>query len=127
MPAGRRVARVGSRQRLRQDREAMEPLRETSDFDRLLETPLAIVFKHSTVCGLSGRAHREVERFLTEHPGHSIHKVEVLESRPLSDYIEAKTGVRHESPQVLVMRQGEVVWHGSHSRVTAEAIAESLS
>lgn len=105
----------------------MLPLRETSDFDRLLEEPLAIVFKHSTVCGMSARAHREAERFLTEHPGHSIHKVDVHESRPVSDYIEAKTGIRHESPQVLVVRHGKVVWHGSHSRVTAEAIAEFLS
>lgn len=105
----------------------MKPLQETSDFDRLLEEPLAIVLKHSTACGMSARAHREAERFLAEHPDHVIHKVEVLESRPVSDYIEAKTGVRHESPQVLVVRRGEVVWHGSHSRVTAEAIAESLS
>lgn len=104
----------------------MELLRETSEFDRLLEEPLAIVFKHSTSCGISAQAHRETERFLEEHPEHSVHKVEVREFRRVSDHIEAKTGVRHESPQLLVLRDGRIVWQGSHSRVTAEAIATSL-
>ncbi len=105
----------------------MELLRQPSDFDRLLAEPLAIVFKHSTTCGISAQAHRETERFLAEHPDQVIHKVEVAESRAVSDHIEAKTGVHHESPQLLVLRDGEVVWQGSHSRITAEAIATSLS
>ena len=105
----------------------MELIRETTDFDRLLAAPVAIVFKHSTTCGISAHAHRETERFLADNPEQVVHKVEVVESRVLSDYIEAKTGIRHESPQLLVLRNGRVVWQGSHSRVTAEAIAASLS
>ena len=100
----------------------LESLHEIEGFDRLLEEPLAIVFKHSSTCGISARAHREVEAFLSKHPGRRIHMVEVVGARTLSDYIESKTGIRHESPQLLVLRDGEVVWHGSHSRVTAGAI-----
>lgn len=117
---------VGALRRVGHNR-SMELLRETSEFDRLLRAPLAVVFKHSTTCGISARAHREVERYLAEHPEVSFHKVEVLQSRGVSDYIESKTGVRHESPQLLVLRHGEIVWHGSHSRVTAEAIGSCLS
>ena len=104
----------------------MELLRNTEDFERLLPEPLAIIFKHSTMCGISARAHDETERFLAENPEHAVYKVEVIESRRVSDYIEAKTGVRHASPQLLVLRSGEVVWHDSHAGVTAEAIATSL-
>ena len=104
----------------------MERLRNTEDFERLLAEPLAIIFKHSTSCGFSARAHDEAERFLAENPEHTVHKVDVIESRRVSDYIEAKTGVRHASPQLLVLRSGEVVWHDSHAGVTAEAIATSL-
>lgn len=104
----------------------MEPLENTEDFDRLLAEPLAIIFKHSTSCGISAQAHDETERFLAENPDHAIHKVDVIESRKVSDYIEAKTGVRHASPQLLVLRGGDVVWHVSHAGVTAEAIATSL-
>jgi bacillithiol system protein YtxJ len=105
---------------------AMEILRETTEFDRLLRAPLAIVFKHSTSCGISAQAHREVERFLVNNPKRAFHKVEVVESRVVSDYIASKTGVRHESPQLLVLRNGDVVWHGSHSRITVEAIGLCL-
>jgi bacillithiol system protein YtxJ len=104
----------------------MNPLENTEEFDRILAEPLAIIFKHSTLCGLSAQAHDQTERFLAEHPDRAIYKVDVIESRPVSDYIEAKTGVRHASPQLLVLRDGEVVWHDSHGGVTAEAIATAL-
>jgi len=104
----------------------MEALENTEDFDRLLGEPFAIIFKHSTICGISAQAHDETERFLAEHPERAIYKVDVIESRKVSDYIAAKTGVRHASPQLLVLRGGEVVWHRSHGGVTAKAIAASL-
>ena len=104
----------------------MELLRNTEDFERLLVEPLAIIFKHSTMCVISARAHDETERFLAENPEQAVYKVEVIESRRVSDYVEEKTGVRHASPQLLVLRSGEVVWHVSHAGVTAEAIAASL-
>ncbi len=104
----------------------MELLRNTEDFERLLVEPLAIIFKHSTSCGISAHALDETERFLVENPEQAIYKVDVIESREVSDYIEAKTGVRHASPQLLVLRDGAVVWHDSHAGVTAEAIATCL-
>jgi len=105
----------------------MEQLSEVSDFDSLLTEPLAIVFKHSMTCGISARADGEAERFLSDHPDHRIYKVDVHRARPLSNYIENHTGIRHESPQLLVLRHGEVVWHGSHGSVTADAIATSVA
>ena len=104
----------------------MELLRNTEDFERLLIAPLVIIFKHSTMCGISAGAHDQIERFLAENPEQAIYKVEVIESRQVSDYVEEKTGVRHASPQLLVLRSGEVVWHVSHAGVTAEAIATTL-
>jgi len=105
----------------------MEELRERSDFDRLLEQPLAVIFKHSTLCGISARARREVTRFLAEYPDHRVYEVDVHAGRTVSSYIEEKTGVRHESPQLLVLRCGRVVWHGSHSGVSAKAMAAEIA
>ena len=104
----------------------MRTLREVEEFDRLRAEALVIIFKHSAMCGISALADREALAFLSNHPEHEIYKVDVTASRPLSDHIEATTGIRHESPQLLVLRLGDVVWHGSHSRVTADAIAASL-
>jgi bacillithiol system protein YtxJ len=52
--------------------------------------------------------------------------VEVQRSRELSAEIESRTGITHESPQVIVLRDGRVVWNASHWRVNAEAVAEAV-
>lgn len=85
-----------------------------------------MVFKHSTMCSLSFLAHDEVLKFLEGHPERKVYKVHVIEDRSISDYIEDATGVRHASPQILVLRSGEVAWKDSHLGVTAEAIEAHL-
>ena len=45
----------------------------------------------------------------------------------LSRDIAAAVGVRHESPQVLILRDGHVAWHGSHWRVTQDAVRDALA
>jgi bacillithiol system protein YtxJ len=52
--------------------------------------------------------------------------VEVQRARELSTEIENRLGVAHESPQVLVLRNGEVVWNASHFEITADAVAEAV-
>ena len=104
----------------------MKRLKNRDEFDGLLDEPIAVVYKHSTSCGISFGAMREAEKFEQARPDVVIHAVYVLEDRPVSDYIEERTGIRHESPQILILRQGEVVWHDSHSRITAEAIQSHL-
>ena len=42
------------------------------------------------------------------------------------DEIEQKTGIRHESPQVIVLDKGNVVWNASHWKVTAQAVAKAV-
>ena len=75
----------------------MQRITENEEFDRLLEQPLAILLKHSTMCPVSAQAHEQAESFLAAHP---------------------------DAPQVLVMRDGRVIWHESHFGVTSQAIAE---
>jgi bacillithiol system protein YtxJ len=69
----------------------------------------------------------EVEAFSAQHPDVPIYLVDVLAQRPLSNAIEATLGIRHESPQAFVFRQGAVVWHGSHRRVQRTTLAEQVT
>lgn len=85
-----------------------------------------VLFKHSTQCGRSAQVYEEVRNFKAEHPEVRIHLVKVIEARPVSNEVERRTGVRHESPQVLILKSGAVVWHEAHLRVTAGALAEHL-
>jgi bacillithiol system protein YtxJ len=50
----------------------------------------------------------------------------VQERRDLSREVAARTGVPHESPQALVLRNGEAVWSASHFEVTADAVEQAL-
>lgn len=87
---------------------------------------LALVFKHSSACGRSWTAHGEIERFAGRHPEVPIRIIEVRTERPLSDQVAEKSGIRHQSPQALLLRDGRVSWHGSHEQVTCEAIEARL-
>lgn len=102
------------------------PITSESAFDALLVAPLAILFKHSPICSVSHSVEREVQRFLQAHPQAPVHQVDVIAQRALSRGIADRVGVRHESPQVLVLRNGKVTWHASHFDITAAALAEQL-
>jgi bacillithiol system protein YtxJ len=69
---------------------------------------------------------REVRRFVEEHPEVSVFVIDVLAQRDLSDHVAARAGIRHESPQAIVLRRGSPVWSASHRGVTAAAIAQQI-
>ena len=95
-------------------------LKTTTELNSILEsTSSQIIFKHSTRCPISSSAYRNVEAFL-EQSDSPIHLVYVVENRPMSNLIEEKTGVRHESPQVLVVRESKVLSHTSHHNITQD-------
>jgi bacillithiol system protein YtxJ len=96
-------------------KEALDELMARSN-----KEPVA-VFKHSTACPVSASAYRELEDF----PG-EVALIEVQGSRALSTEIEARTGVPHESPQVIILRNGKAVWHASHWKVTSHAVEQAL-
>jgi bacillithiol system protein YtxJ len=55
-----------------------------------------------------------------------VWRVEVWSHREVSNAVAKRFGVRHETPQVLFVRDGLVVWSASHFRVTAAAIEQKL-
>jgi len=86
-----------------------------------------LIFKHSVTCGMSLMAAEEVAELLDAGPVEAdIHVVDVGVGREVSRAIEDRLKIRHESPQVLLIRNGAVLWHRSHAGVTAAAIARAL-
>jgi bacillithiol system protein YtxJ len=53
--------------------------------------------------------------------------VRVIEERPVSLGFAEKVGVQHESPQALLVKNGQVVWHDSHWGITASALREAVT
>ncbi len=102
-----------------------------NDLDELIaasgERPV-LLFKHSNACPISSRAHGEIARLLEgeSDPKFGFGMVVVQEARSLSRAIEERFGVRHESPQAIVVRDGKAVWNASHFDVTRDRVAGAL-
>ncbi len=90
------------------------------DFATILrqsEDEVVVVFKHSSTCDLSATAKREMLNVKLP-----VYELIVQTARPLSNHIEAHFGIRHESPQVILISQGNAIYNASHRDVTAKSI-----
>ena len=104
-----------------------EFLSDASELERRLASGTWLLFKHSPICPVSARARQELERFLTARPDVPSALVDVLAARPLSQLVAAHSGVRHESPQALVLRDGKAAWGASHFAITADEVGAALA
>ena len=100
------------------------PLRSVSALGELVErseTEPVVLFQHDPYCPISRRAYHE----LAGTPVRAA-LVDVAQDEHLSRTIEERTGVRHESPQVLVFRSGRVAWNASHFEITRSAVTRAV-
>jgi len=107
------------------------PLTTTDDLSAVLArsaTQPLFLFKHSETCGMSFQAHEEVTSAL-ESPDWTtdVHLVSVQRSRPVSNEIATVLGVRHASPQILLVHEGAVRWQASHMSITAAALRRAIA
>ena len=89
-------------------------------FQKSHEAPV-VLFKHSTTCPISAAVYREIENLDAE-----VNIVVVQSARGVSNDIAERTGIRHESPQAIVLKDGKPVYQASHYSVSAEDIMGEL-
>jgi bacillithiol system protein YtxJ len=82
---------------------------------------LVVIFKHSLTCPISASAYDQMAQFDGE-----VALIEVQRAPELSREIENSLGVEHESPQVIILRKGRVVWNASHFGITADAVTKAM-
>lgn len=86
-----------------------------------------VLYKHSTRCGTSFFALQNLKSISEENMKKAdFYLIDVINQRNISGYISQKLHVRHESPQALILRDGKVLWNGSHNLVQAENIIKHL-
>lgn len=97
---------------------------DTTELDQLLarshDEPV-VLFKHSTTCPISSAAYRQMSRVAAD-----VSLVVVQQARGVSKEIASRTGIEHESPQAIVLRNGEAVWSASHFDITAGAVEQAV-
>jgi bacillithiol system protein YtxJ len=98
-----------------------EAINESSDRPVLL-------FKHSRTCGISCEALDELHSHVAAAPSGPAYKIITVQShRRVSDELSARFGIRHETPQAILLKDGRPVWNASHFRITAKELARALA
>jgi bacillithiol system protein YtxJ len=86
-----------------------------------------LLFKHSYTCGISAEALDELITHLAEDNAQVRYAMVTVQThREVSNAVSTKLGIRHETPQALLVRNGRVVWSASHFRVNAEELGKAL-
>lgn len=103
-------------------------LNSSEQLDKLFEvskTKPIVLFKHSISCPISANIFEEVSNLDS-----TIFLIVVQDSKSLSETIAEKTGIKHQSPQAIIIKDEKPIYHASHYDITAEdltaVLAESL-
>ena len=107
-------------------------LTELGDLERILERSderPQLLFKHSLTCPISGAAHRAFHEYLEDQPDPRVEYawLAVQKARPVSTAVAEQTGIRHETPQALLIHRRKAVWNASHWEISASSLARALA
>ena len=88
-------------------------------FDRSRTAPV-VIFKHDPYCPISAAAYGQMAQVEGD-----VALVDVANNADVTGEITKRTGIRHESPQVIVLRDGKTAWSASHFAIKARAVTDA--
>lgn len=110
----------------------LTPLHDIPSLDAAIaesrERPV-LLFKHSRYCGVSCEALDELHTHIESQRGASAaayKMITVQTHRSVSDAAAELLGLRHQTPQAILLRHGKVVWNASHFSITATKLDQAL-
>lgn len=112
--------------------KSLTPLQDVDSLDAAIaesrERPV-LLFKHSRHCGTSFEALDELQAHIeSTAAGSAAYKMITVQThRPVSDAVSQRLGIRHETPQAILLRHGKVIWNASHFRITASQLDQALT
>jgi bacillithiol system protein YtxJ len=109
----------------------LTPLNDVPSLDDAIaesrERPV-LLFKHSRFCGVSCEALDELNAHIDgqtdQLPSYKV--ITVQTHRGVSDAVSERLGLRHETPQAILLRDGKVIWNASHFRITATQLDQAV-
>lgn len=108
----------------------LQELLEVSDLEKVWEVSTekpVLLFKQSTTCPISSAGFAQFQAFLRDNQvAIAPYFVKVRETREVSDKIAEVLDVRHQSPQILLIKNKESVWDASHMQITVDSITEAV-
>ncbi len=107
------------------------PIESLAQLESLLTGPdqrPLLLFKHSRSCGTSAQAFDELVEHLDTQATTARYAVVTVQShRDVSNAVSSTLGIRHETPQVLLIDDRRVVGSATHFRVTADAVTAAIN
>ncbi len=106
-------------------RARFEPVESSEALADVLDsnaTGTTLLFLHDPFCPISTHAFEEVEQVDTV-----VRLLDVSRHSRLGREVESRTGIRHESPQAILLKDGVPAWHASHGRIRADAVRAALA
>lgn len=86
-----------------------------------------VLFKHSVRCGISSMAlHQLLDGWNFESGDFDFYYLDLIHHRDVSNHIASALGVTHQSPQLIIVKNGKAVFDTSHHKVHAKQLGEAL-
>ncbi len=91
---------------------------QLDEIDADSHSKLQVIFKHSTRCSVSRMAKRTLDGELENSKEKvDIYYLDLLSFIDVSSNVSSRYGVHHESPQILIIKNGKCIYQASHSDV----------
>ncbi len=124
----RLVDRIQNLEKLEHGWKRLTQVDEVEELIRLSGDKPVVIFKHSIRCGASAMAKWQLEKDWDFEAGDlDFYYLDLIRYRSVSDQVSRVLGVVHQSPQVIVLRRGEVIFQTSHYRISISAIRLALT
>jgi len=105
----------------------LESEAQLTEFLELSKSKPIAIFKHSTRCSLSSMVKSRLERGWNINDNDlDMYYLDLLNNRNVSNKIASIFNVEHQSPQLIVLHQGKVLYHASHGEIDAGTLKESI-
>lgn len=108
--------------------EKLDSIEQLNKIDSLSRAQPVVLFKHSTRCSISGASLNRLERKWDNEKAGSIapYFLDLIAHRDISGEVAKRYNVTHESPQVLLIKDGECVYHNSHFGISFDELVENM-
>lgn len=103
----------------------LDKMEQFDEIDEISKTKPVVLFKHSTRCSISRMALKQFDAEFN-YPEEKIdwYLLDLLHHRDLSNEIAHRYNVVHQSPQIVVIRNGKAVFNASHDSIAAENLIQ---
>lgn len=103
----------------------LDKMEQFDEIDKISQTKSVVLFKHSTRCSISRMALKQFDAEFN-YPEEKIdwYLLDLLNHRDLSNEIASRYNVMHQSPQIIVIRNGKAVFNASHDSISTEDLKQ---